>query len=88
MGFCYMDKLFGHKFRHCERTSYFTTVAFIASLVIGFMIYKGTWAESINWFYLALLSFVGGWLGVLYYRISKRKKIFSKETLFFWSAKP
>ena len=83
-----MDSLFGRKFRHCERTSWGTSIAFIAVLIISAMIYTGKWTESVNWFYLALVAFLGGWFAVVIYRISKHKKILSKETLFFWTAKP
>ena len=76
------------KGKHCERTSWGTTVAFVATIWIAVLVYYNQWQYSINYFYLVTSAFVFGWLAVVWYRTKNHKPILSKETLFFWSAKP
>ena len=78
---------FMHK-KHCEKVSYLTTIAFIAGIWIAILVYYNQWQYSINYFYLVIGTFISGWIGVIIYRVSNKKKIIAKETLFFWSAKP
>lgn len=90
-GFVHMMKIISKwwnskMFRHCERSSYFTTIALGATLLIGWSISTGNFQHPMYWFYIALLSFLGGWIGVIIYRIKNRKKLLTRDSLFFWNA--
>ncbi len=81
---------------HCEKTS-FITVGGLAGLLyfayLGFI--QGNFPtvvfpviqEPITWFLLFAVIFIGGYLGVIFYRIVNKKCLVCKETLMFWDAR-
>ncbi len=78
--------LYGKIFKkmHCEKVKYLATVGIIAILYIGYLMYTGKWDQPIEYLYLALLAGIGGYLGVLYYKIMKHKPINAKTVILFF----
>ena len=79
---------------HCEKTSFFTLGSLLTVIVLVFfavaynkMPTTNLWGLvdfPISWLVIALVFTVGGYLGVLFYRITNKKKpIF---VLRFWDA--
>ena len=73
--------------RHCEKTSYFWAVMVFIIVAILYEMAIGKWNHPIEWLELAIMSALGGYIGVLWYRAKNRKKIFSIDSLKFWSSK-
>jgi len=78
--------LFGKLFKkmHCEKVKYVATAGIIAILYIGYLMYTGKWDQPIEYLYLALLAGIGGYLGVIYYKLQKHKPINAKTVILFW----
>jgi len=78
--------LFGKLFKkmHCEKVKYVATVGIIAILYIGYLMYTGKWDQPIEYLYLALIAGIGGYLGVIYYKLQKHKPINAKTVIFFF----
>lgn len=81
---------------HCEKTSFITVAGFVGLIYFAYLAYVNnsfpTFSfpfveDPITWLFLFALIFVGGYLGVLYYRAVHHKCVFCKETLLFWNAK-
>lgn len=87
-GFGFLDEF------HCEKTSFITFGAFVAVLVLGFLFLVSNFMPTSDVF--GLLDFpipliviagaftIGGYLGVLFYRITNNKR--PLFILKFWSA--
>jgi hypothetical protein len=78
--------LFGKLFNkmHCEKIKYITVVGIVSILYISYMIYTNKWNEPIEYLYLALLAGIGGYLGVIYYKVMNKKPLNFKTTLLFF----
>ena len=66
---------------------YVTFASLVAVILTIILMVTDYWYASINWFYLVLGVMVSGWLGVIYYRVSMKKPVLSKDTIFFLWAK-
>jgi len=81
---------------HCEKTSFITAGAFVGLLYFAYLsIFQNTILtvqfpfiqEPISWLLLFAVVFVGGYLGVIFYRYTNKKCLVCKETLMFWDAR-
>lgn len=81
--------LFGKLFRkeHCEKVKYVAFAGIIAILYIGYLMYTGKWNQPIEYLYLALLAGIGGYFGVIYYKLQKKKPINAKTVILFFLEK-
>ncbi len=68
--------------RHCEKTSYFLAVMIALSLILGKLFLLDGLGYTIellgysqNLFFLVLFLAVVGYVGVIYYRVSKHKNL-------------
>ncbi len=89
-GFGFLDTF------HCEKTSFITAGAFAGLLYFGFVALANNSFptfnlpfvdEPITWLLLFAVIFVGGYLGVIYYRITNKKCFACIDTLKFWDAR-
>jgi predicted tellurium resistance membrane protein TerC len=69
---------------HCEKVKYVTVAGIIALLYIGYMMFTKRWDQPIEYLYLALLAGVGGYLGVIYYKLQRHKPINAKTVILFF----
>jgi len=78
--------LFGTLFRkeHCEKVKYVAVAGIIAISYIAYLMYTGKWNQPIEYLYLALLAGIGGYLGVIYYKLQKKKPINAKTVILFF----
>ncbi len=89
-GLGFLDK------RHCEKTSFITIGALVGLLYFTYLALVNNSfptfnfpfvSEPITWLFLFLVVFIGGYLGVIFYRVSYHKCILCKDSLIFWNAK-
>lgn len=73
-----------YKKMHCEKVKYVATVGIIAALYIGYLMYTGKWDQPIEYLYLALIAGIGGYFGVIYYKLQKHKPINLKTVILFF----
>ena len=88
-GLGFLDK------RHCEKTSFITIGALVGLIYFGYLAFVNNSfptfnfpfiTEPITWLFLFALVFAGGYLGVLFYRMSNKKCLLCKDSLIFWNA--
>jgi len=92
LAYMHMEKYHNFKYkimgsRHCEKTSFLYFAGILGVAYSAFLMVAGRWNYPIEWFYLTIMVALGGWLGVLWYRATNKKKILSIDSLKFWSAK-
>lgn len=81
--------LFGKliKKMHCEKVKYVAFAGIIAISYISYLIYTGKFNQPIEYLYLALLAGIGGYLGVIYYKVQKHKPLNPKTIILFFMDK-
>lgn len=88
-GLGFLDK------RHCEKTSFISVGAFVGLLYFGYLALVNNSfptfsfpfvTEPITWLFLFAIVFAGGYLGVIFYRMSNHKCLLCKDSLMFWNA--
>ncbi len=79
---------------HCEKISFLTFAGVLAVIYFGYLGYINNdfptvviMDEPITLLFLSAFLLGGGYLGVIYYRLTNGKCLICKETLFFWTAK-
>lgn len=81
--------------RHCEKTSYISFGGLIATLIFFLIFFFRNSLPTINlpifgtqpYLFVALAFFIGGYLGVLYYKVSNRKQLTLRNVILFWEDK-
>ena len=71
--------------KHCEKTKFLLGIGIVATLYSIYLLQTGRWIYPIEFFYLAILTIIGGFAGVIFYKITNHKKITPKTLLFFWT---
>ena len=81
---------------HCEKTSFITAGAFAGLIYFAYLSFFQNeiptfnipfTQDTISWLLLFIVIFVGGYLGVIFYRYTNKKCLLCKETLMFWDAR-
>jgi hypothetical protein len=79
---------------HCEKVSFLTFAGVLAVIYFAYLGYitnsfptVDVFGQTVTYLFLSALILGGGYLGVIYYRLTNSKCIFCKETIFFWTAK-
>jgi len=80
---------------HCEKTSFIAVGGFIGLAYFVYLAFVDSFPtikipfvqEPITLLFLFALVFTGGYLGVIFYRLSNHKCLFCKDSIMFWNAK-
>lgn len=80
-GFGFLNK------KHCEKTKFFTIFALVVLLYSLWIVSRGQWNYSPEWLALVILAFIGGYAGVLWYKVQNHKPITIKTVVLFWKDK-
>jgi len=88
-GFGFLDS------RHCEKTSYIAFGGLFATVVFLLTFFARNNLPTINlpvfgvqpYLFVAFAFFIGGYLGVLYYKISNKKRLTLRTVILFWEDK-
>jgi len=81
---------------HCEKTSFIAVGGFLGLVYFGYLAFVNNSfptfmfpfvSDPITWLFLFAIVFAGGYLGVIFYRMSNHKCLFCKDSLYFWNAK-
>lgn len=81
---------------HCEKTSFIAIGGLIGLAYFAYLAFIDSFPtvkipfieEPVTLLFLFIIVFIGGYLGVIFYRITNNKCLFCKDSIMFWNAKP
>jgi hypothetical protein len=87
-GFGWLDS------RHCEKTNYIAFGGLLATIAFFLVFFFKNSLPTINlpffgaqpYLFVALAFFIGGYIGVIYYKVSNKKPLTLRTVTFFWDA--
>lgn len=79
---------------HCEKIKFLLFASIVAFLILGYGVLTNEFApeitinnEPFSYFMIFGILVLGGYIGVIYYKVEKNKKLTPKTVLLFWMDK-